>query len=422
MSLVTIRNPSGDFIGGSGYSAENLTYEMIQYAISEGADIIVYPERSASTKPTELDDLPTEFVTSGILYIEPHKLGEEINTTTNSPQIFNFLEAPLNGLPAYNHLYLEAMEDFYRLVEAAVPRQDCLSTYIMDTADYASHGFHASSGIMAGVLALVKGAHPDDDPSMLMTRIIDGADPEPLLKGLVASGGWIDASSAVGLDPDRRIQTLSAQGLRDLNIEERRINLDITSSGGLQPELTLLYGPVVLDDGNIVMTGETGDVAIRVSQSGNAAYRPAEAINLEFRINPSVDILQAENRHEFSYSDPFQIHHGEHADIEGGIMVRARYWPELPYDNRAAEIRKRVGDQWEVIGFLELPEADVPLFPRVGNRAVVISGNLIAVWLRAVSQEGADPLLRHAIYLYEVEDLNNGIFNLVQVIRPPELV
>ncbi len=81
-------------------------------------------------------------------------------------------------------------------VAIAAPGVGILSTYLGNGYTYLD-GTSMSTPLVAGVVALVAGLHPNDTASQLVQAVTATARPDPYLAGLISSGGIVDAAAAV---------------------------------------------------------------------------------------------------------------------------------------------------------------------------------------------------------------------------------
>lgn len=84
-------------------------------------------------------------------------------------------------------------------------------------------------------------------------------------------------------------QTIDFGPLADKETTAPDFNLSATASSGLVVSFSLVSGPATLNGNTLSLDGMPGTVTIRASQSGNATYHPAPAVERSFSVvNPSL--------------------------------------------------------------------------------------------------------------------------------------
>ncbi|WP_421877630.1 T9SS type A sorting domain-containing protein [Marinoscillum sp.] len=94
-------------------------------------------------------------------------------------------------------------------------------------------------------------------------------------------------------------QEISTTGIQDYLVSDESFTVSLTSNSDLPVEISLISGPVILDNNVFTITG-TGEVVIQASQAGNKYYFPFERTYSLF-INKEEQILSFENQSDIPY-------------------------------------------------------------------------------------------------------------------------
>ena len=80
-------------------------------------------------------------------------------------------------------------------------------------------------------------------------------------------------------------QTITFASLADRTSNSGSFNLAATSSSGLPVTFTVISGPAMLLGNVVTLTGATGPVLIRASQTGNTTYAAAPEVDVSFKVS-----------------------------------------------------------------------------------------------------------------------------------------
>lgn len=80
-------------------------------------------------------------------------------------------------------------------------------------------------------------------------------------------------------------QTIAFAALEDRASFDEPFTLSATASSGLPVSFAIVSGPAILDGSLVILTGATGQVIVRASQAGDAAYSPAPDVVRTFNVS-----------------------------------------------------------------------------------------------------------------------------------------
>jgi len=407
MSLVHIRGNEGGFAEDAGYSSTNAMIEMLQYAINEGASVILI---------TDGMNVHSDFaILSEIIRNSPALIVMEEQGSTpeiNAASFFRFYTREQDTPFRYTSPQeLQRLASLKSLREIAMPMFSSLSLdhtgddVYMEASSYSAPRTIAGA-LIAGVAAVLKGRYPEDDAAMLATRLIDGASTDDAWKDIVQAEGWLDALGAVTAQPTKRRQILQVDALRDFNLGEASGSVAVTSSVNLPVSIERLEGPVELGvDGQMHFTG-AGEVKLRISQAGDAETESVELQEISFRINTGGFLASDPTVDQGSYEDPFGGFFTSSNAFVDGFWLRVKQDRINAVDDAFLQVNRAEELTWTTVQELPFPfllETSADDWPVHAQIAMVAEGDWALV---TISYHDPHPLL--GLYVFQRTDDPNA--------------
>jgi len=104
------------------------------------------------------------------------------------------------------------------------------------------------------------------------------------------------ASAEVTVSALQQNQTITFAALASVTTANAPIALSATASSGLAVTFSVVSGPASVSGNTLTLTGATGTVIVRASQTGNATFAPAPAVDRSFTVTSATSapvIMQA---------------------------------------------------------------------------------------------------------------------------------
>jgi hypothetical protein len=133
-----------------------------------------------------------------------------------------------------------------------------------------------------------------------MMSVMD-AEAQPLTSGGVSVDMWTETNSYVMNVDDVTVaapvgdQTIAFAPLSNHTYGDAPFGLSAIASSGLPVSFNIVSGPAVLSGSNVTVTA-AGTVVIRASQSGDASYQNAPAVDRSFIVNPATLTVRADDK------------------------------------------------------------------------------------------------------------------------------
>jgi hypothetical protein len=133
-----------------------------------------------------------------------------------------------------------------------------------------------------------------------------------------AAGNQTNETLNVTYTPVPSNQTITFTSPGDQTFGDAPIILDATASSGLPIALSVVSGPAILSDNDILTLTGAGTVNLSASQSGNAFFNAAAAVTQSFSVSPANQIVTLTNPGPLTFGDAPFI---ESASASSGLMV-----------------------------------------------------------------------------------------------------
>jgi thermitase len=190
------------FMGAGGFGTTKDAIEAINYVIARkkaGVNVrIISASWGSRQKSRALGDVIRKAGEEGILFVAA--AGNNNENADRSPHYPSGYDLPnVVSVAALNRRDERASFSNYgpKSVHVAAPGAEILSTWL--GGEYEEHsGTSMATPVVAGVAALVLSVEPNLSVAELKKRLMDSVDKLDALKGVVASGGRVNAARAVG--------------------------------------------------------------------------------------------------------------------------------------------------------------------------------------------------------------------------------
>ncbi|MEY4941602.1 MAG: hypothetical protein RIQ93_3337, partial [Verrucomicrobiota bacterium] len=231
----------------------------------------LYPDRSYTLRTTTTSGLPvTLFLIAG----EASLAGNVLITTEPGPvAVLASVAGNDQYNPASTTFTLNVKNTRTQTVEFVAPVSAVIVGQPITLAASASSGLPITFSVLAGNATINGSVLTAKSTATIIVRASQPGNVE-----------YAGAAKDILVTPQKAAQSITMTPLTDKLVTSGSITLSATTGSGLPITYTLVSGPATLSGNVLTLTGGSGRVVIRASQSGNDSYLAANDITLSFLV------------------------------------------------------------------------------------------------------------------------------------------